>query len=319
MNNAPLGIISVDESGIIIHANRLAKVLLQVSSINKKIIGRHILDCINHIPLFHDKFSRFLEKKRKSFNIEAININDRYVVVRGVSIKNGFICILNEVTRLKEMETESILSIITGQENERGRIAREIHDGIGPLLAYSILELDAFLDEYVDQNNDMAEEKLMNIRQTLDSITNGLRDLSHHLIPRLLDEFGLLSAFSNLIIRMNNTIKSKVEFFSNIGYEIRFDRDIELNLYRCGQELVNNSVKHAKASEILVQLIKHDQSIVLMVEDDGIGFEQHENNLENFGIGLINIETRVRTLNGEFIIETRENKGTIASIELPLK
>jgi signal transduction histidine kinase len=217
------------------------------------------------------------------------------------------------------METGSIQSIIAGQEKERRRIAREIHDGIGPLLSYSKLELDAFLDEYENLSKKAAEDKLLNIRQTIDSITNDLRDLSHHLIPRLLEEFGLYSAFNNLISKLNNSIKVKVEFYSNIGIEIRFDHDLELNLYRCGQELINNAVKHAKATEILVQLIKHDQSIVLMVEDDGIGFEQLENNQDDFGIGLTNIETRVRTLNGEFILESAKNKGTTASIELALK
>ena len=318
MNNAPLGIISVDESGIVTHANRLAKILLQASPINKKITGRNIFDCINHVPLFHERLSRFLEKKGKTFNTEAININDRYIIIKGVTIQNGFICIINEVTRLKEMETDSIQSIIAGQENERRRIAREIHDGIGPLLSSSKLEIDAFIDEFVDPKNKIAEEKLVNIRQTLDSVTNDLRDLSHHLIPRLLEEFGLYSAFNNLITKLNNSIKSKVEFYCNFGLEIRFERDLELNLYRCGQELVNNVVKHAKASEILVQLIKHEQSIVLMVEDDGIGFQQHETNMGDYGIGLTNIETRVRTLKGEFIIESRENKGTTASIEIPL-
>ena len=114
-------------------------------------------------------------------------------------------------------------------------------------------------------------------------------------------------------------MKSKVEFYCNFNSQTRFDKDLELNLYRCGQELVNNTVKHAKASEILVQVIKHEQSIVLMVEDDGIGFDQDEKNMDNYGIGLTNIETRVRTLDGEFIIESLEKKGTTVSIEVPLK
>jgi len=318
MNYAPLGIISVDESGRVTHVNRLAKILLQISPPNKKITGGPVLDCVSHIPSLRVVLSRFLAKK-KSFNTEAININDRYITVKGVNIQKGFICIINDVTRLIEMETGSIQSIIAGQEKERRRIAREIHDGIGPLLSYSKLEIDAFLDEYEDLSSKVAEEKLLNIRQTLDSITNDLRDLSHHLIPRLLEEFGLFSAFSNLITKLDNSIKSKVEFYSNIEPETRFDQDLELNLYRCGQELVNNAVKHAKASEILVQLIKHEHSIVLMVEDDGAGFKQLENNLDDFGIGLTNIETRVRTLNGEFLLESAENKGTTASIELPLR
>ncbi len=319
MKNAPLGIISVNETGMISKVNRLAKVLLQVNPINKKLIGQSLLDCVLHIPLLHEKLSRFLENNRKSFNTELININDRYITVKGVSIKSGFICIINDVTRLKEMETGSIQSIIAGQENERRRIGREIHDGIGPLLSYSKLELDAFLDEYVEQNKDIPDEKLMNIRSTLDTITNDLRNLSHHLVPRLLEEFGLFSAFNSLTTRLNNSMKSKVEFYCNFNSQTRFDKDLELNLYRCGQELVNNTVKHAKASEILVQVIKHEHSIVLMVEDDGVGFEQNAKNMDNYGIGLTNIQTRVRTLNGEFIIESLENRGTTASIEIPLK
>lgn len=318
MNFAPLGIISVDQAGLITQANRLAKVLLQINPPNRKIIEKSVLDLVSHIPSLHDILSRFL-KRKKSFNTEAININDRYIIIKGVSIQKGFICIINDVTRLVEMETGSIQSIIAGQENERRRIAREIHDGIGPLLSYSKLELDAFLDEYEDLPDRLSVQKLLDIRETLDSITNDLRDLSHHLIPRLLEEFGLVSAFSNLTTKLNNSIKSKVEFYSNIESEVRFDRDLELNLYRCGQELINNAVKHAKASEILVQLIKHEDSIVLMVEDDGFGIKQSENKPDDFGIGLTNIETRVRTFNGDFLLESDENKGTNASIELPLK
>ncbi len=318
MKFAPLGIISVDGSGRVTRANHLAKLLLQISPLNKKITGRNFSECITHIPILLDKLSIFQEKKRKSFNTEVLNLKDRFIVVKGVSIQDGFICIINEVTRLKEMETESIQSIIAGQEIERRRIAMEIHDGIGPLLSYSKLELDAFMDDPMNRSQHMDEEKLVNIRQTLDSITNDLRNLSHYLIPRLLEEFGMYSAFNNLITKLNNSIKTKVEFYSNIGPEIRFENDLELNLYRCGQELINNSVKHAAASEILVQLIKHDKSIVLMVEDDGRGFQHNKNRLEDFGIGLTNIETRVRTLNGAFILDSHEKMGTTASIEIPL-
>ncbi len=318
MNHAPLGIISLDVSGRVTHVNRLAKVLLQINPANKKMEGEPVLDCVFHIPVLRDIFSRFLEKK-KSFNTEALNIHDRYVIIKGVSIQHGFICIINEVTRLIKMETESIQSILAGQENERRRIGREIHDGIGPLLSYSKLELDTFLDEYEKAQKDGGEEKLLNIRQTLDSIANDLRDLSHHLTPRLLEEFGLFSAFSHLITRLNNSLKSKIGFYSNLGSEIRFDQDLELNLYRCGQELVNNAVKHARASEIMVQLIKHDHSVVLMVEDDGMGFDPQVISQENLGIGLTNIDTRVRTYHGEFHIESQINKGTTASIEIPIQ
>lgn len=318
MKNAPLGIISIDETGIITHSNLLAMDLLKIDRPTKSIVGHPVSECIQHIPRLFQKLSRYTQKGLKSFNIDGLSISERSLIVKGVSIEGGFMCIIHDVTRMKEMEVESIQSIIAGQENERRRIAREIHDGIGPLLSYAKLELDSFLDEFAEQNNNPSSERFKNIRNTLDSITSDLRDLSHHLIPRLLEEFGLFSAFNNLLTKINATGKYKVEFYCNFNSEIRFDKDIELNLYRCGQELINNTLKHAHASEILVQVIKHDQSIVLMVEDNGIGFESQENSLENFGIGLTNIETRVRTLNGAFIIESRENKGTSASIEIPI-
>jgi len=318
MNHAPLGIISFDETGRLTHVNRLAKVLLSISRPNNKITGKPVLDCVQHIPLVQNILSGLLEKK-KSFNTEAINIQGRYLIIKGVSIQHGFICIIHEVTRLVKMETESIQSILAGQENERRRIGREIHDGIGPLLSYSKLELDAFIDEYEDGHKQGGEEKLRNIRVTLDSIANDLRDLSHHLTPRLLEEFGLFSAFSHLVTRMDNASKSKIGFYSNLGPEIRFDPELELSLYRCGQELVNNAVKHAKASEILVQLIKHEHSMVLMVEDDGVGFDQQKLSQQNSGIGLTNIETRIRTYKGDFYIDSEPLKGTTASIEIPFQ
>ena len=317
MNHAPLGIISLDASGVITQINRLAVDLLRLGPPHKKMPGQNLVELVDHLPVLHDKLSRFLATNKKSLNTGIITIDDRHLILKAVRSHHGFICIINEVTRLKEMEAESIQSMITGQENERRRIAREIHDGIGPLLSYSKLELDAFLDEFVDHHNHLAEEKLLNIRQTLDSITNDLRDLSHHLIPRLLEEFGLFSAFSSLTTRLGTSVKSSVTFYCNFGTELRFGPNLELNLYRCGQELINNAVKHAGASEILVQLIKHEHSLVLMVEDDGIGFDPQNKKEEYRGIGLTNIETRVRTLNGEFLIESQDRRGTSASIEIP--
>ncbi len=319
MNHAPLGIISMDSSGKVTHANRLARNILQIPGQVKTLAGKHVLDCVAHIPPLYERIARFYEQKRKSFAIESIHLNDHYFMVKGVRIDSGAICIINDTSRMKKLETESILSIIAGQENERRRMGREIHDGIGPMLSYAKLELDAFLDEYVEEKKDIPDEKLQDIRQTLDTITNDLRDLSHHLIPRLLEEFGLFSAFSNLVIKINNTAKAKVEFYCNFDAGTRFHPDIELNLYRCGQELLHNAVKHAKGSEILVQVIRHEKSIVLMVEDDGVGFTSIEKDHTNFGIGLTNIQTRVRTLHGRFIVESRKDMGTSASIEIPIE
>ena len=318
VNSTPFGIIAMDQSGCISLANRLAKTLLKLESSIKELPGIPVLDCVEHIPMLFDKLYKCLRSEKGPFDLDAVAINGRFLNINGRKILDGYIIIIDDITGQKEMEANSVLSIITGQENERRRLAREIHDGIGPLLSFAKLELDSFMDEHHNPGLELPFEKLDKIRETIDSITSDLRNLSHHLLPKLLDEFGLFSAFNSLTNRINNSTKSSVEFYCNFNSESRFDKEIELNLYRCGQELLNNAVKHAGASEILVQVIKHPGSIVLMVEDDGTGFDKSSSDPEHFGIGITNIETRVRTLNGVFILETMKNKGTIASIEIPL-
>jgi signal transduction histidine kinase len=218
----------------------------------------------------------------------------------------------------KKLEANLVQAIIEGQERERRRLAREIHDGIAPLLSSAKFELDLFLEELREHGKDISDERLMNIRSTIDTISTDLRNLSHRLMPRLLEKFGLLSAIQNLVTRAGSTTKAKVDLICNLNPQERFEREIELNLFRCCQELLTNAVKHASASRITVQVIRHESSIVLMVEDDGKGFNPEELNQESEGIGLLNIETRARTLNGEFLIESITGKGTLISIELPV-
>lgn len=318
LDNAAFGIIALDIKGKVTLTNPMAINLLDINLTPEGLRGENILDSIEHFSLLKDFIKKALQKGKKTFELEAELFNDKYLNIKGRAISNGYIIYINDVTQLKETEANSIFSIIAGQENERRRLAREIHDGIGPLLSSVKLELDSFLDDHTAHDSDPSFEKLINIRETIDSITNDLRNLSHHLLPRLLDEFGLYSAFNSLITRISASTKTNLEFYCNFDSETRFDKEIELNLYRCGQELVNNAVKYAKASEILVQLILHDQTIVLMVEDDGIGFEPEKSDQDPFGIGLTNVETRVRALDGVFTLDSVIDKGTTASIEIPL-
>jgi signal transduction histidine kinase len=318
LSNLPFGIIALDKSGHITMANLLAKEYLDLKPTLNNLIKLHILDCVGQIPVLFDAFKKHIEDLKKPLVLESVSINSKYLDINVRLIPDGSIIFIADITRLKEIEANAVQSIIAGQENERRRIAREIHDGIGPLLSFAKLELDSFIDDFIDCEKGLPTEKLHHIRQTIDSITRDLRDLSHQLMPRLLEEFGLFSAFNNIVHRINNNTKTRVELYCNFNAETRFPEEIELNVFRCGQELINNAVRHAGAEDILVQLIKHDSSIILMVEDDGMGFEQGDIDQNKSGIGLINIDTRVRSLNGEFLLESKRNMGTTVSIEIPI-
>ena len=318
LSNITFGIIALDKSGHITIANLLAKEYLDLKPALNELINLGILDCVQHIPILADTFANRIQNIKIPFDLESIAVKEKYLDINVRLIPNGSIIFIDDITRLKEMEANAVQSIIAGQENERRRIAREIHDGIGPLLSFTKLELDSFIDDFTDCEKGFSSEKLANIRQTIDSITSDLRDLSHRLMPRLLEEFGLFSAFGNLVHRINSNTKTRAELYCNFKSETRFEKEIELNIFRCGQELLNNAVKHSQAKDILIQLIKHKTSILLMVEDDGKGFGGENLDPEKFGIGLTNIDTRMRSLDGEFLIESVRNKGTTASIEIPI-
>lgn len=318
ITNTPFAVVVIDLSGKVKTANKLVKKYLNLNVAHEKLVEANFLKSIEHIPELANVLASSLEEGTKPFSIESLVLNERYFAVSGQLILDGYIVTIEDITKQKEIEANSIQSILEGQENERRRLGREIHDGIGPMLSYMKLSLDSFIDELHHQNPNVKTDILDNIAETIDSITSDLRSLTHSLVPRLLDEFGLNSAFKNLIFKLNESKKLTIKYYTNSKNEARLDKDIELNIFRCGQELLNNAVKYAKANNILVQVIMHGESVVLMVEDDGIGFERSKLLLENFGIGLTNIDTRVRMLNGEFNLESYTGKGTVASVEIPI-
>lgn len=318
LDRVPFGIIVLDSQGNIKLVNQFAKELLTSGHRDQKISGTKIFYHIEQLHPFTQELEIYLTQPENFKIFESVNYKDRTLDISIHLIQDGFLVIINDITRIKDLETSSIQAIITSQENERSRLARDIHDGIGPLLSSVKLELDLFMEELRERENNIPDDRLYNIRQTIDSISVDLRDLSHRLIPRLLEEFGLISAFQNLVSRTKNSTKSNIDLYCNMVSGERFEKDIELNLFRCGQELLHNAVKHANAKKIILQLIKHENSIILMVEDDGIGFDHEEVQTSCDGIGLINIESRVRALNGELLIEAVKGRGSLISIELPI-
>ena len=139
--------------------------------------------------------------------------------------------------------------------------------------------------------------------------------ISHQMMPKALKENGLVSAIEDML---NKSLAiSKVEYsFNQIGLdEGRFDEALEIGLFRITQELINNIIKHSGATKVDVQISKTQKHSVLLVEDNGKGFKFDE---KRDGIGLMNMKSRANTFNGEVNYETELNKGTVATIRVPL-
>lgn len=209
----------------------------------------------------------------------------------------------------KNKEIESIKAEIKGQEIERRRLAKELHDGLGGTLSSIKLYL-SFL-----QSEQLKDNELNQVIERLDSACKEVRTISHHLTPPAFDNDLLYEAIEKFLIDLINVTDLKIshEIFPQDEVE-KIAPSLKNDLYRIIQELVNNIIKHAKAQNVDLQLIMHEDSLSLIIEDDGIGFNSKST---NEGIGLKNIDSRLALHRGNMNIDTKEGRGTVINIHIP--
>jgi two-component system NarL family sensor kinase len=211
-----------------------------------------------------------------------------------------------EKTNLEiEYQKELIKSIISTQENERKRIAQDLHDDISSKL--NVINLNANLlkdgelspEEYLIVNDSILEAT----EKTLKSA----RRIAHNLLPPILEKFGLKDAIEELADSFNNSRKISVKY--DLEYPKKYLKsEKELHFFRIVQELINNSVRHGKAKNSIIEIACKFNNLIFTYSDDGVGFDiKHSKHKK--GLGLKNIESRVAMLKGHYIIESEPNKG----------
>ncbi len=216
---------------------------------------------------------------------------------------------------LDRMKTEKrvISAIINTEENERKRFAKDLHDGLGPLMSTVKMSLSALGEKIKDPTDTVI---LNNTNHLINEAINTLKDISNNLSPHVLSNFGLSSALSAFIAKINQTRAIEVEFKSNME-NARLESEKEVVMYRAACELINNSILHSGASRIEIELNKHEKFITLQFYDNGRGFDTASlESEESKGMGLSNIETRVKSVDGVFILESNPGKGTSALIKI---
>lgn len=208
----------------------------------------------------------------------------------------------------RENELQSVKALITGEEKERTRIAKELHDGLSGLLSGIKLRFSAFKD-YIG-----GEDQQHNYRQALgllDDASREVRQISHNLMPEVLLKYGLIEALHGYFNSINQSGTLQIDF-QVLGMEQRLSSSMELTLYRILQELVKNIIKHSNATEVLVQMSRIDHLLTVTVEDNGIGFSPDRT---DDGIGLESIRSRVDYLSGKLDIQSQQGMGTSVYIE----
>lgn len=205
----------------------------------------------------------------------------------------------------------TLTALLEGQEQERGRLARDLHDGLGGLLSGTKLQLSYL---YPHQSETIEEGISKSITQ-IDGAVEELRRVAHNLMPDLLMKYGFEVAIREFASRMSNTaLDIHTEL---IGYTNSISEEKQLILYRIIQELVNNAIKHADTSEIIIQISEEENVVNLTVEDNGKGFDTTSLDIRKTA-GFHNIESRVQFLKGTMNIRSELNIGTSIELQIPI-
>ncbi|MCB9219507.1 MAG: hypothetical protein H6610_08630 [Ignavibacteriales bacterium] len=308
----PDPILRVDSNNIIISANNSA--LNYFKSTN--LIGSEFTSIIPNIDLTDEKTNSEKVIKLNSF---YFNISVRKI--ESLGFKQIY---LHDITRRIEYEEQiekyqkSLRQLRTRlekyNESEKQRLGKELHDSIGQNISLIKIELQKYISLEKNLNN---KDSYYRILELIDILSDEVREISHQLRPRILNEFGLFPAISSLIdsVNKNSEIKGTISTFNQ---DIYLDQNFEINIYRICQEAIHNIVKHSECSNFFIQFLIRENDLILVISDDGKGFDT-ENYLTNgiSSLGLLNLKERVSNFEGNINIESQPNEGTTIFITFP--
>ena len=217
---------------------------------------------------------------------------------------------------MKKKEEEARISklmlkqLIEAKEMEHKRLAQELHDNVGQAL----FSVAIALENVVNRINDRAlHEYVSEVRQELGRVMEDVKQYSHQLRPKSLDQLGLVPTIESLVQSLRTKLLT-TNFYFQADIERRQDPLIEINLYRVIQEALHNMMKHSEAKNVTIDLSESDGNLSLTIRDDGVGFDIQE---KQDGLGLKHIEERISQLNGSVLIHSEPGSGVTISIMIP--
>jgi two-component system sensor histidine kinase DegS len=207
--------------------------------------------------------------------------------------------------------------IIENQENEQNRIAKEIHDGIGQMLTGLKFSLESINLE----DKEKSAQKIDYLKQLSLDIIKGVRTATFNLMPPELSDHGIVSSLTKLCLELSKLTGKNISFYNKSQFDQRLDSLIEINIYRLTQEAINNAIKYADSTHIVVQLSHSDSLLSIIIDDNGKGFDVQEvekkRNSES-GMGLIFMKERIQYINGRVFIHSILNEGTRITFNIPI-
>ncbi len=286
----------------------------------EELIGMSLKDISENVSRGRDNIAKVISQKgyhsfetvhrTNSGRKMILEVHATQVVYNG---KKALLSINKDITVKREVERKLVQervrrmsALIDGQEMERKRLSRELHDGLGQLLTASLIYLKQLYD-VVDGKK--ACELVDKTREIIEDTVSEVRGISHNLMPAVLNDFGLELAIKNMINSINGKYDGSIRFYSR-GETKRLNTDVEIGLYRIAQEALNNALKYAKATKIKISLSSNEDYCKLSVKDDGIGFDVASKLETQKGNGLYNMNQRSKIIGCDFDIISSPEKGT---------
>ncbi|MEP2026256.1 MAG: ATP-binding protein [Reichenbachiella sp.] len=201
---------------------------------------------------------------------------------------------------------ENQRSILNGEEGERSRLSKEMHDGLGPMLTTMKMSI---------QSAELSTPTKKSLLKHIDETIREVRRMSNNLMPSVLADFGAGEAIGNLVDQINESSDIKIRYKNDMSSEAKIDDSIQITLYRIAQESINNAIKHSGAKEIKLSITAFDNRVSFFVSDNGAGFDPNQHTKGN---GLRNMKERVKLANGTLDIVS-ERTGTTLEIEIPIQ
>jgi signal transduction histidine kinase len=248
------------------------------------------------------------EKQKNEFHKKQIAFLVVILAILFVAFISSFFYL--KLKRKEFLKQKLIEAVIETEASERKRIARDLHDGLGPVLS----AINHYFQAYIDADAAGKESIQTKLHQVISGAIDEVSRISHNISPYVLENHGLHTALNNFIAPLANTGKIKIEYTSD--FIERFESNKELTVYRCITELLNNTMKHADASRITIDIKSREKVLDVFYTDDGKGFDLNLSNTE--GMGLFNIKNRVETFGGKLAIDSSMKNGIRVNIEIPL-
>lgn len=313
------GILIISEKGELLEQNSailtnlgLSQADIASSQPTKQVLLKLIPNLENLIKTVFEKGEILFEHEFRNIKGEKmiIEIRANKIIYEG---KNAVLAVGRNMLNKKLNQQKIFNAALYAEEKERTRIAKELHDGVSPLLA----TVKLYVQTLKDADDELIKNTiLLRTEATLNESIRCITEISNNLSPHILQNFGLIEAVRSFTEKISGPNNLHIEIKSN--FESRLDKQIEIALYRVTNELLNNTVKYAKASHVLINFIKNSQYIMLKYTDNGVGFDTISVAHSSKGMGLFNITNRIKSINGNIDLKSSTDKGVIITIHIPI-